>query len=80
LQMLGFNAWDVGNVFWNVTSRMEKDESLQEMIQSTHSTYARRLKMAWGVKNWDWKSTKASWTQKLTVILDFHESKMIHGK
>jgi hypothetical protein len=32
---------------------MEKDEDLQEMIQSTHFVYARRLKMAWDVKNWD---------------------------
>jgi hypothetical protein len=29
---------------------MEKDEILQEMIQSTCSTYARQLKMAWDVK------------------------------
>jgi hypothetical protein len=32
---------------------MEKDEDLQEMIQSTHFVYARPLKMAWDVKNWD---------------------------
>ncbi len=29
---------------------MEKDEDLQEMIWSTCSTYAHKLKMAWDVK------------------------------
>jgi len=32
---------------------MEKDEDLQKIIQSTHPTYARQMKMAWDVKNWD---------------------------
>jgi hypothetical protein len=48
---VGFYAWGVGNVPQNVTSRMENDENLQEMIRSTCSTYAQRLKMAWDVKN-----------------------------
>jgi hypothetical protein len=39
---------------------MEKDEDLQEMIQSTHSAYARQLKMTWDVKNWDQESIKAN--------------------
>ncbi len=50
------------------------------MIQSTQSAYARQLKMAWDVKNWDRKSIKTSQTQELTNVLDFHESKMIHGR
>ncbi len=53
LQVLSLNAWGMGSVFQDATSRMEKDENLQKMIRSTHSTYARRLKMAWDVKNWD---------------------------
>jgi hypothetical protein len=32
---------------------MEKDENLQEMIMLTHFASARKLKMAWDVKNWD---------------------------
>jgi hypothetical protein len=32
---------------------MEKDEDLQKTIKYTSSTYARQLKMAWDVKNWD---------------------------
>jgi hypothetical protein len=44
LQVLGLNALGMGNVFRNATSRMEKDEDLQYMIQSTHFVYARRLK------------------------------------
>jgi hypothetical protein len=53
---------------------MEKDEDLQEMIWFTRFTYAQWLKMAWDVKNWDQKSIKTSWTQKLTDVLDYHES------
>ncbi len=41
----------MGNVLQNVASRMEKDEDLQEMIQSTRFAYARQWKMAWDVKN-----------------------------
>jgi hypothetical protein len=59
---------------------MEKDKSLQEMIRSTHFAYARRLKMAWDAKNWDRESNKISQTKKLIGVLDFHESRMIHGK
>jgi hypothetical protein len=61
-------------MFWDPTSRMEKDEDLQKMIRSNHSTYAWQLKMVWDVKNWDWEPTKASQTQKLINVLDFHES------
>jgi hypothetical protein len=32
LQVLGLNAWGVGSVPQNATSRMEKDEDLQEII------------------------------------------------
>jgi hypothetical protein len=59
---------------------MEKDEDLQEMIRSTYFIYARRLKMAWDVKNWDKESSKTNRTKKLIDVLDFHESKMIHGR
>jgi hypothetical protein len=40
LQVLGFNVWGMGNVLRNATSRMEKDENLQEMIRTTRFTYA----------------------------------------
>jgi hypothetical protein len=65
---------------WDVTSWMEKNENLQEMIQSTCFAYAWRLKMAWDVKNWDWDSSKTSQIEELTYVLDFHEFKMIIGR
>jgi hypothetical protein len=80
LMVLGFNAWGVGNVPRYATSRMEKDEDLQGMIRSTRCVYARQLKTAWGVKNWDRKSSKTSRTKHLADVLDFHESRMIHGR
>ncbi len=51
LKMLGLNAWGVGSVPRDATSRMEKDEDLQGMIRSTCCVYARQLKTAWDVKN-----------------------------
>jgi hypothetical protein len=78
--VLGFNAWGVGSVFRDATSRMEKDKNLQKIIRSTHFAYAQQLKIAWDVKNWDQKSNKTSWTKELTYVLDFHESRMIHGR
>jgi hypothetical protein len=53
LQVLGLNAQGMGSVPQNAPSWMGKDEDLQKIIQSTHSTYARQIKMTWDVKNWD---------------------------
>ncbi len=78
--MLGLNAWGVRSVPQDATSRMEKDEDLQGMIQSTRCVYARQLKTAWDVKIWDRESNKISRTKQLANVLDFHESKMIHGR
>ncbi len=80
LKVLGLNAWGVGSVARDATSRMEKDEDLQGMIQFTYCVYARQLKMAWDVKNWDRESSKISRTKQLVGVLDFHESRMIHGR
>ncbi len=59
---------------------MEKDEDLQGMIRSTHYVYARQLKMSWDVKNWDRESSETCRTKQLADVLDFHESRMIHGR
>ncbi len=80
LKVLGLNAWGVGSVHQDATSRMEKDEDLQGMIQSTCCVYARQLKMTWDVKYWDRESNKTSQTKQLANVLDFHESRMIHGR
>ncbi len=69
--MLGFNAWVVGSVPRDATSRMEKDEYLQGMIRYTRCVYAQQLKTAWDVKNWDRKSNKTSWTKQLADVWIF---------
>jgi hypothetical protein len=58
----------------------EKDEDLQGMIRSTCCVYARQLKTAWDVKYWDRESNKTSQTKQLVDVLDFHKSRMIHGR
>jgi len=78
--VLGLNAWGVGSVPRDATSRMENDEDLQRMIRFTRCVYARQLKIAWDVKNWDRESSKISRTKQLAEVLDFHESRMIHGR
>jgi hypothetical protein len=77
---VGFNAWGVGSVPRNATSRMEKDGELQKMIRSTRFVYAQQLKMAWDIKNWDQKFSKTSRTKQLLDVLAFHEFRMIHGR
>ncbi len=80
LKVLGLNGWGVGSVPRDVAPQMEKDEDLQGMIRSTRCVYGRQLKTAWDVKNWDKKSSKTSRTKQLADVLDFHESRMIHGR
>jgi hypothetical protein len=80
LKVLGLNAWGVGRMPQDAKSRMEKDDDLQGMIRSTRCVYARQLKTTWDVKYWDRKSSKTSWTKQLADVLDFHESRMIHGR
>jgi hypothetical protein len=80
LKVLGLNAWGVGSVPQDAISRMEKDEDLRRMIRSTRCVYARQLKTTWDVKNWDRESSKTNRTKQLADVLDFHESKMIHGR
>jgi hypothetical protein len=58
LKVLGLNAWGMGSVPRDATSRMEKDEDLQGMIQSTRCVYARQLKTARDVKYWDREPVK----------------------
>jgi len=79
-KVLGLIAWGVGSVPQDAALRMEKDEDLQGIIRSTHCTYARQLKMAWDAKYWDRESNKTSRTKQLAAILDFHDSRMIHGR
>jgi hypothetical protein len=63
LKVLGLDAWGVGSVARDAIVRMEKDDDLQGMIQSTRCAYARQLKTAWDVKNWERESSKTSWTK-----------------
>ncbi len=64
----------------DVVASYEKDQDLQRMIRSTCCVYARQLKTAWDVKYWDRESNKTSRTKQLADVLDFHESRMIHGR
>ncbi len=78
--MLGINAWGVDSVARDAIVRMEKDDDLQGMIRFTRCAYARLLKTAWDVKNWERESSKTSRTKQLSDVLGFHESRMIHGR
>ncbi len=60
LKVLSLIAWGVGSVVRDATSRMEKDEDLEEMIRSTGYVYARQWKKAWDVKNWDREPNKTN--------------------
>jgi hypothetical protein len=80
LKVLGLNAQGVGSMARDAIVRMEKDDDLQGMIQFTRCAYAQQLKTAWDVKNWERESSKTSRTKQLSDVLDFHKSRMIHGR
>jgi len=36
--------------------------------------------MAWDAKHWEWESNRATWFKEIDAVVNFHESKMIHGR
>jgi hypothetical protein len=49
LGIIGIPAWGVGFIPQSAWARFEKDENLVETIQTSRITYAKPLKVAWGV-------------------------------
>jgi hypothetical protein len=38
-----------------------------------------KVEMAWVGGYWEWKSHRITWLKEINVVINFHESKMIHG-
>jgi len=51
LGIIGIPAWRVGFIPQSAWARLEKDENLVEIIRASKVTYAKPLKLAWGVRN-----------------------------
>jgi hypothetical protein len=50
LGIIGIPTWGVGFIPHSAWVHLEKDENLVETIQASKVTYAKPLKVAWGVR------------------------------
>jgi hypothetical protein len=58
LGIIGILAWGVGFIPQSVWVRPEKDKNLVERIWASKFTYAKPLKVTWGIQNWTLESNK----------------------
>jgi hypothetical protein len=69
----------VGFIPQSAWARLEKDKNLVETIWTSIITYAKPLKIAWGVRNWTLEFNKCNRVKEMDVISKYHDSKIIHG-
>jgi hypothetical protein len=60
LGIIGIPAWGLGFVPQSAWVHLEKDENLVETIRASKVTYAKPLKVVWGVQNWTLESNKCN--------------------
>jgi len=80
LGIIGILAWGVGFIPQSAWARLEKDENLVETIRASRVTYAKPLKLAWGVRNWTLESNKRNRVKEMDAISKYHDSEIIHGQ
>jgi len=73
-------AWGVGFIPQSAWEHLEKDKNLVETIRASKITYAKTLKVAWGVWNWTLESNKRNRVKEMDAISKYHDSKIIHGR
>jgi hypothetical protein len=69
----------VGFIPQSAWEGLEKDENLVEAIWVSIVTYAKHLKVAWGVQNWSLESNKCNQIKEMDAIFKSHDSKIIYG-
>jgi len=70
----------VGFIPQSAWACFEKDENLVETIRASKVTYAKPLKLAWGIQNWTLESNKSNRVKKMDVISKYHNFEIIHGR
>jgi hypothetical protein len=79
LGIIGILEWGVGFIPQSAWVCLEKDENLLEIIWASRVTYAKPLKVAWGVQNWTLESNKHNQAKEMDVISKYHDSEIIYG-
>jgi len=80
LGIIWIPARGVGFIPQSAWARLEKDKNLVETIRISRITYAKPLKIAWGVQNWTLEFNKRNRVKEMDVISKYHDSKIIHGR
>jgi hypothetical protein len=79
-QFVGMIAWGVGAIPLNVQSKPECDEDLALVIRLTRAEYAKAFRSTWmecGLKS---ASNKIVQRKEIGLLMQYHDSKMIHGR
>jgi hypothetical protein len=79
LGIIGIPAWGVGFIPQSAWAHIEKDENLVETIRANKITYAKPLKVAWGIWNWTLESNKHNRVKEMDTISKYHDFEIIHG-
>jgi len=80
LGIIGISAWGVGFIPQNAWTHLEKNKNFVETIWASIITYAKLLKVAWGIRNWTLKSNKCNRVKEMDVISKYHNFEIIHGR
>jgi hypothetical protein len=59
LRIIYIPKWNVGFIFYNVFSQIEKDDDLVENIWMNMVGYAKPLRFVWDARNWNSESTNS---------------------
>jgi hypothetical protein len=68
-----------GAIPLNMQAKLKCNEDLALMIQITQARYAKAFKGAWMEINWKSTSNKTVWCKEISLLTQYHESKIIHG-
>jgi hypothetical protein len=61
-------------------TELERDEDLADSIQNNKVSCAKGFKDVWDNQNWTRSSSKKEHEKEVTLPVNYHELKMIHGR
>jgi hypothetical protein len=73
-------AWSVGAMPLNMQAKLEHDEDLALVIWMIQAEYAKELNGTWMECDWKFASNKALRCKEIRLLMEYHDSKMIHGQ
>ncbi len=79
-QLLGMIAWGVGAIPLNVQTKLQCDEDLALVIRLIRARYAKALKSTLMEHSWESTSNKIMRCKEIGLLMQYHDSKMIHGR